>query len=93
MRITNDVLAEYLAADKAVKKLNRRLKEIRESVRRAKGAETKEFVAKLKPMDRRCLAAYEKFVKKMGPGWLEKNKLVETRHYDQVVVLKRKKGK
>jgi len=91
MKITNDILAQYLANKALIKELEEANEVIAIGIKALGDVQTKDYHVLVMDRERQSVAAKKVFDEKMGPGWLEKNGLLATSHYQQVIVVERKK--
>lgn len=91
MRITNEMLAQYLANKALIKQLEEANEVIAIGIRASDvPIETRDFVAIVQDKERRSVAPFKDFEIKMGPGWLEKNGFLNITQYQQVTVTERR---
>lgn len=76
MRITNEVLKEYLDIKEQIKALEERAGEIKSTIIQINGAQTSDYVAAIRLQDRRQVASIKVFEQKLGKTWLDENQLV-----------------
>lgn len=93
MKITNEMLAQYLANKELIRELEEANSVIVMGIKHNGGASTKDYVAVVEARERQTVASKKAFDEKMGPGWLDKQGLLNTSQYDQVVVTEKREQK
>jgi hypothetical protein len=89
MKITNDMLAQYLANKALIKELTEANEVIAIGIRSNGGADTREYIAVVEEKTRRNVAPIGRFEELMGPGWLESKGLLTIACWQQVVIVQK----
>lgn len=91
MKITNDMLSQYMANKALIKELTDANEVIAIGIRSNGGADTKEYIAIVEEKTRRNVAPIGRFEEVMGPGWLEAKNLLTISTWKQVTIVEKAK--
>lgn len=89
MKITNEMLAQYLSNKQLIKELTDINETIAIGIRAAGGAQTDDYIAVVDDKERRNVASIRVFEEKLGHGWLEKHDLINVAKFKQVTVVQK----
>jgi hypothetical protein len=93
MKITNDMLAQFLANREIIKELEQANEVLLIGIKANGGAQTRDYIAVVEDCQRIGVAGKKVFDEKMGHGWLEANKLLTISNYQKVTIAERKVAK
>lgn len=91
MKITNEMLAQYLSNKSLIKELETINETIQIGIKANGGASTEQFTAIVEDCERQSVAPKKDFDIKMGPGWLEKQGLLKVSQFQKVTVVEKQK--
>lgn len=92
MKITNEVLAQYLSNKALIKELQEANEIISIAIKQNGGASTKDYTAVVEEKERQSVSGKREFDLKFGPNWLQRQGLLVISHYQTVVIVEKDKA-